>query len=44
MANKVRTVPDIGSPAQFVGREAELGSLLAVLDEAGPLLVRTEFQ
>src|SRR5438046_8379112 len=39
MANAVRTVPGLGSPPQFVGREAELGSLLTVLDEAGPVLV-----
>src|SRR3954468_15920649 len=35
MANEVRAE----SPAQFVGREAELGSLLTVLDEAGPALI-----
>src|SRR5207245_2435935 len=29
----------LGSPPQFVGREAELGSLLTVLYEAGPVLV-----
>src|SRR3989442_4095786 len=39
MANEVRTVPGSGSPPQFVGREAELGSLLTVLDDAGPVLV-----
>src|SRR5437773_196299 len=39
MANEVRTVPGLGLPPQFVGREAELGSLLTVLDEAGPVLV-----
>src|SRR2546427_2595768 len=39
MASTLRTVTGIGSPTQFVGREAELGSLLTVLDEAGPVLV-----
>src|SRR3954470_21519272 len=39
MANAIRTVPGLGSQPQFVGREAELGSLLTVLDEAGPVLV-----
>src|SRR3954468_10050277 len=39
MDNEVRTVPALRSPAQFVGREPELGSLLPVLDEAGPVLV-----
>src|ERR1044071_324112 len=39
MANAVRTLPGFGSPAQFVGREAEVGSLLTVLEEAGPVLV-----
>src|SRR5436190_1064021 len=39
MANEVRTVPGVGSPPQLVGREAELGSLLTVLDEAGPALI-----
>src|SRR5207244_1561121 len=38
MANEVRTVPGSGSPPQFVGREAELGSLLTVLDDDGPVL------
>src|SRR5207237_7942233 len=39
MANEVRTVPGLGPSPQFVGREAKLGSLLTVLDEAGPALV-----
>jgi hypothetical protein len=39
MATEVRTVPGIRSSPQFVGRDAELGSLLTVLDEAGPVLV-----
>src|SRR6266496_6345734 len=39
MANQVRSVPGTGSAAQFVGRDGELGSLLTVLDEAGPVLV-----
>src|SRR6476469_8873548 len=39
MANAVRTVPSMGSAAQFVGREAELRSLHTVLDEGGPVLV-----
>src|SRR5919199_697624 len=39
MTNNVRTGPGMGSPAQFVGRDTELGSLLTVIDEAGPVLV-----
>src|SRR4029453_16510788 len=39
MANAVPTVPPLGWLPQFVGREAELGSLLTVLDDAGPVLV-----
>lgn len=35
MANDV----GMGSPSHFVGRDGELGSLLTVLDEAGPVLV-----
>ena len=32
-------MPGVGTPSQFVGREAVLGSLLSVLDEGGPVLV-----
>src|ERR1700741_5286313 len=39
MASEVRTGLGFGSPPQFVGRDAELGSLLTVLDDAGPVLV-----
>src|SRR4029078_13177238 len=39
MTNEVRAVPGLRSPPQLVGREAEFGSLLSVLDEAGPVLV-----
>lgn len=39
MANAVRTVAKSVSSSQFVGREGELGSLLTVLDEDGPVLV-----
>src|SRR5574341_950694 len=39
MASEVPTLHGIGSPPQFVGRDDELGSLLSVLDEAGPVLV-----
>lgn len=39
MANAVRTVAKSVSSSQFVGREGELGSLLTVLEEDGPVLV-----
>lgn len=39
MANDVRTESSLKTPPQFVGREAELGSVLTVLDEGGPVLV-----
>lgn len=39
MAMNARTLPGPGSPSQFGGRDDELGSVLSVLDEDGPVLV-----
>jgi hypothetical protein len=39
MAMNARTLPGRESPSQFVGRDDELGRVLSVLDEDGPVLV-----
>ena len=39
MANSVSTVPGVRLPSHIVGRDSELGRLLTVLDDGGPVLV-----